>query len=212
MIVRDVHDILESWAPKEIAWDRDNVGLQVGSMKRRVRKIWVALDATDEVLLEARAKKIDLVITHHPLLFHPVRSVTPEERVGRLVHFLAQNGIALYSAHTNLDFTRGGVNFALARRLGLHDLEFLRKDQSGLKKIVTFVPKVHVEAVASAMALAGAGTIGDYDECSFREEGTGTFKARTGAKPFVGGVGRLEKVDEGRVGMVLPRWRGGGRV
>jgi dinuclear metal center YbgI/SA1388 family protein len=207
MIVRDVHDVLESWAPKEIAWDRDNVGLQVGSMKRRVRRILVALDVTDEVLLEARSKKIDLVITHHPLLFHPVRSLTPEDRVGRLVHMLARSGIALYSAHTNLDFAQDGVSFALARRLGLHGLEFLRKDQSVLMKIVTFVPKAHLEAVASAMAGAGAGTIGDYDDCSFRAEGTGTFKARTGAKPFTGGVNRLEKVDEVRLEMVLPRWR-----
>jgi dinuclear metal center YbgI/SA1388 family protein len=207
MIVRDVHEILESWAPKGIAWERDNVGLQVGSMNRRVRKILVALDVTDEVLLEARAKKIDLVISHHPLLFHPVKSVTTEDRVGRLVHLLAQSGIALYSAHTNLDFTRGGVNFTLARRLGLHDLDFLRKDQNVLKKIVTFVPRLHVEAVTAAMAAAGAGTIGEYDECSFRVEGTGTFKAAKGAKPFVGGIGRLEKVEEVRLEMVLPRWR-----
>lgn len=207
MIVRDVQDILESWAPKEIAWERDNIGLQVGSMNRRVRKILVALDATDEVLQEAREKNIDLIVSHHPLLFHPVRSVTPEDRVGRLVQRLAQSGIALYSAHTNLDFTRGGVSFALADRLGLHDLDFLQKDQSVLKKIVTFVPPAHAEAVAAAMASAGAGTIGNYESCSFRVEGTGTFKAAAGARPFIGGTGSLEKVDEVRLEMILPRWR-----
>jgi len=207
MVVRDVHEILESWAPGEIAWERDNIGLQVGSMSRRVRKILVALDVTDEVVREAREKDIDLIISHHPLLFHPVRNVTLDDRVGRLVHRLAQSGIALYSAHTNLDFTRGGVSFALAGRLGLHDPDFLQKDQSVLKKIVVFVPADHADAVAAAMASAGAGKIGNYESCSFRVDGTGFFKPMAGAKPFIGATGRLEKVREVRLEMILPRWK-----
>jgi len=207
MIVRDVHEILEAWAPKEIAWERDNVGLQVGSMLRRVQKILVSLDVTDEVVREAREKKIDLIISHHPLLFHPVKSVCGEDRVGRLIHELARNKISLYAAHTNLDFAEGGVSFALAGRLGLRNLDFLQKDQFVLKKVVVFVPADHVESVTAAMADAGAGRIGQYDHCSFRTPGTGTFRPLRGAKPFIGKKGRLEKVEEVRLEMVVPSWK-----
>src|ERR1041385_2180217 len=129
MTVRDVHDILNAWAPKETAWERDNVGLQVGSMARRVRTILVALDMTDEVLAEARDKKVDLIVTHHPLLFHPAGKVTLADRVGRLVYRLPESGIALYSAHTNHDAARGGGSFALAGRLRLQEPEFLEQDR-----------------------------------------------------------------------------------
>ncbi len=207
MTVRDVHDILDAWAPKETAWERDNVGLQVGSMARRVRTILVALDVTDDVLAEAREKKVDLIVSHHPLLFHPARSVTLDDRVGRLVYRLAESGIALYSAHTNLDAAREGVSFALAGRLGLRDPEFLEQDRRGMKKIAVFVPAGHVDAVMAAMAAAGAGRIGKYEMCSFRVGGTGTFKPAAGAKPYKGAAGRLEKADEIRLEMILPSWR-----
>jgi dinuclear metal center YbgI/SA1388 family protein len=207
MIVRDVHEILEAWAPKEIAWERDNIGLQVGSMLRRVQKILVSLDVTDEVVREAREKKIDLIISHHPLLFHPVKSVSTEDRVGRLIHELARNGIALYAAHTNLDFAEGGVSFALAARLGLRNPVVLQKDQLVLKKVVVFVPADHIESVSAAMADAGAGGIGLYDHCSFRTRGTGTFRPLAGAKPFIGTKGRLERVEEVRLEMVVQSWK-----
>src|SRR5438309_8076155 len=151
MIVRDVHEILEAWAPKEIAWERDNVGLQVGSMLRRVQKILVSLDVTDEVVREAREKKIDLIISHHPLLFHPVKSVSGEDRVGRLIHELAKNGISLYAAHTNLDFAEGGVSFALAGRLGLRNTGFLRKTRSSRKKAACFFRPINMKWLPPAM-------------------------------------------------------------
>jgi|ERR1041384_4582977 dinuclear metal center YbgI/SA1388 family protein len=207
MTVRDVHDILNAWAPKETAWERDNVGLQVGSMARRVRTILVALDMTDEVLAEARDKKVDLIVTHHPLLFHPAGKVTLDDRVGRLVYRLAESGIALYSAHTNLDAARGGVSFALAGRLRLQEPEFLEQDRREMKKIAVFVPPDHVDAVMAAMAAAGAGTLGKYEMCSFRVGGTGTFRPAKGAKPFTGAVGTLEATDEVRLEMILPAWR-----
>ena len=125
MTIRDVQKIIESWAPKELAWERDNVGLQVGSSGKKVSKILVALDVTDELIAEARRKRVDLLVTHHPLLFHPLRSVDNDERVGRLVTALIKSDIALYAAHTNLDFTRNGVSATLAGKLGLYRLDIL---------------------------------------------------------------------------------------
>ncbi len=140
MVIKDIQQIIESWAPKEIAWERDNVGLQVGSPERRVRSILVALDVTRDVVDEARRKKIDLLISHHPLLFRPIRSVRGDDRVGHLVMELVRHDIALYSAHTNLDFVRTGVSAALAERLGVVNLRLLSGQSNLYKKVTVFVP------------------------------------------------------------------------
>ena len=206
MLVRDVEYILESWAPKEIAWERDNVGLQIGSHDKRVHKILVALDASEEVVVEAKKKDVDLIITHHPLLFRPPKSITPSDRVGNIVINLVQNNIALYSAHTNFDFTHGGVSFSLAEQLGLTNIAFLVNGQGHLRKVAVFVPAEHVDRVSEAMASTGAGAIGRYNHCSFRTEGTGTFRGGAGAKPFLGEAGKLEQVREVRLEMIVPRW------
>lgn len=207
MLVRDVQHILEVWAPRETAWERDNVGLQVGDHEKRVRRILVALDVNDEVVSEAAKKKVDLVITHHPLLFRPPKSITPTDRVGKILLRLIQRDIALYAAHTNLDFTSGGVSFALAERLGLKNSTFLAARGKDLRKIAVFVPSEYVEKVAEAMASAGAGIIGKYDHCSFRLEGKGTFKGQEGSKPFVGEAGKVEEVNEVRLEMIVPMWK-----
>lgn len=207
MRLQDLTSIIEKWAPREIAWEKDNVGLQIGDSHKNVRRILVALEISAEVIAEAKRKRVDLIVTHHPLLFHPLTSVSASDGVGKLTHELIRRNIAVYSAHTNLDLTRGGVSFALAERLGLRNVDFLHRTSGGLRKISVFVPPDHVEAVAKAMSEAGAGVIGDYEMCSFRIDGTGTFRARRGAKPFVGKVGNYEKVKEVRLEMIAPRWR-----
>ncbi len=207
MRIQDIINIIEEWAPPEIAWEKDNVGLQIGSRAGNVQRLLLALEISSEVVAEARRKKVDLIITHHPLLFRPLSSVSTSDNVGKLTYELIQSGIAVYTAHTNLDFTRGGVSFALAERLGLMDVDFLHRTGSGLKKVSVFVPQEHVESVAEAMGRAGAGIIGDYEMCSFRVSGTGTFRPRKGAKPFVGSVGKFEKVEEARLEMLAPSWR-----
>lgn len=206
MLVRDVAHILDSWAPRPIAWERDNVGLQVGDDRKRVTTILVALDVQADVLREAKSKRVDLVVSHHPLLFHPLRSVTKGDRRGNIVFDLIRNDIAVYALHTNYDFTHGGVSFALAETLGLENVSFLQPLRDGMRKIAVFVPADHADSVAEAMAEAGAGTIGVYDSCSFRVEGVGTFRGRKGAKPFLGKAGTLERVNETRVEMIVPQW------
>jgi dinuclear metal center YbgI/SA1388 family protein len=207
MRVRDIQKVIEAWAPRETAWEGDNVGLQVGSGDQKVQRILVALEITPQILSEARRKKVDLIITHHPLLFHPLRSVTDATDSGKLVQEIVRNGISVYSAHTNLDSVRNGVSFVLAERLGLTEVDFLQRSSSGMKKIVVFVPPDHAEAVAEEMSSAGAGVIGDYDRCSFRINGTGTFQPRAGASPFAGTVGALQNVPEVRLEMLVPIWR-----
>ena len=207
MVIRDIQQILEKWAPPALAWERDNVGLQIGSPERKVRRIVVALDTTDGVIDEAQKQRADLVISHHPLLFHPPRALRETDRIGRMVQRLIQNKIAVYAAHTNLDFTSGGVSFALAERLGIEHPSILSGNHRVEKKVVTFVPRDHADSVRSAMAEAGAGEIGYYTSCSFQVEGSGSFRAGAGAHPAVGRSGVLEQIDEVRLEMIVPEWK-----
>ena len=123
--IGDIGEALEGWAPRDSAQDYDNVGLQVGDARRTVARALIALDLTPAVLDEARRHDATLIITHHPLLFHPLRSVTADGFVSSLALRLAESGIALYSIHTNLDAAPGGVSFALAEHLGLKETRFL---------------------------------------------------------------------------------------
>jgi dinuclear metal center YbgI/SA1388 family protein len=123
--IHQVARFLEQWAPRASAQSYDNVGLQVGDPQAEVHTAVLALDMTPAVLEEARAVEASLVITHHPLIFRPLRHVTTAEYTSNLTLRLAAEGVALYSIHTNLDAASGGVSFALGRQLGLTDLEFL---------------------------------------------------------------------------------------
>ncbi|GIV59925.1 MAG: Nif3-like dinuclear metal center hexameric protein [Rhodothermaceae bacterium] len=204
--IREITAALEAWAPPGSAQSYDNVGLQVGDAGQRVRHALVALDLTPAVLEEARSTGATLIITHHPLLFHPLRRLTPDDLAGGLALRLAEAGIALYSLHTNLDAAPGGVSFALAERLGLTDVRFLDPLPETLCKLVTFVPSSHFDAVRAALAEAGAGRIGDYDACAFALEGTGFFRPGAEADPFIGRAGALESVREMRLEVEVARW------
>lgn len=119
MKVKDIAKHIEKWCPTRLAEDWDNVGLQVGDPNQEVKRVLVALDAIEEVIDEAMEKKIDLIVTHHPLMFDPVKRVTTETPVGKNIHKLIQNNISVYSAHTNLDSAKGGINDVLVERLEL---------------------------------------------------------------------------------------------
>jgi len=205
--VRHVAEILESWAPKAAAWERDNIGLLAGSATANVKKILVALDCTQEVVAEATRTKADLLITHHPLIFRPVSSVTDRDRVGALLTSLIRAKISLYAAHTNLDFTRTGVSYVLAQLLGIKEPQVLHPSENLYKKIAVFVPEDYLGRVMEAMSAAGAGRIGNYDSCSYLVIGTGTFRPLADAKPFIGSKDRLERVVEVRLEMIALSWK-----
>lgn len=199
---------LETWAPPGSAQSYDNVGLQVGDRYKNISRALVALDLTPGVIDEARQVNADVIITHHPLIFRPLRNLTTENWSGGLALKLAEAGIALYSIHTNLDAARGGVSFALARLLDLDDIRFLSQQKESLYKLATFVPESHFEQVRLALARAGAGRIGDYDSCAFITPGTGYFKPGEEANPFIGkSGGETESVREIKIEVEVERWR-----
>jgi dinuclear metal center YbgI/SA1388 family protein len=198
---------MEEWAPPALAWEKDNIGLLVGSASSPVKRIIVALDVSREVVAEAKKKQADLIVAHHPLIFRSVRSLTDRSRVGRLVTELVRARIAVYAAHTNLDFTNNGVSAALAHKLGILNVRPLQKDVAPYEKITTFVPREHTDRVMRAMGAAGAGMIGNYDLASFSSEGEGTFRPLENARPYIGKKNILEKVRENRLEMIAPHWK-----
>ncbi len=208
MTVSDIIKHIEDWAPKSIAWQKDNVGLQVGLTKQKVSNIILCLEVTDKVIDEAIKKKCNLIISHHPLLFHPLKKIDPEKDLtSSLVNKLIKSDITLFSAHTNLDFTKHGVSFELAKTLGLTNIEFLVNQKSNQNKFVVFVPEENVDEVSKAIFEAGGGIIGEYDSCSFRINGEGTFKGSDKSKPYIGKKENLEKVKEVRLEALADEWK-----
>jgi dinuclear metal center YbgI/SA1388 family protein len=198
---------IEKWAPPALAESYDNPGLQVGRADHAVSRALIALDMTPQVLDEAIDLGCELIVTHHPLVFSPLKSLTNESYVSNLALRLAESGIALYSAHTNLDSARGGVSFALAEQLGLINVDFLMHKADAVVKLVTFLPEGSADAVRTALADAGCGQIGQYTECLFESSGTGHFKPGAGTDPAVGdAAGPAEKVDEIRLETEVARW------
>ncbi len=152
--IRDIARALEAWAPPASAQSYDNVGLQVGDASREVEQALIALDLTPQVLEEAKTQGATLIITHHPLIFRPLRNVTTANPVSGLAFRLAEAGIALYSIHTNLDAAPAGVSFSLAEQLGLRDVQFLDTMDEALYKLVVFT--ADAEATQNALAEGGA--------------------------------------------------------
>ncbi|MFO8100403.1 MAG: Nif3-like dinuclear metal center hexameric protein [Salinibacter sp.] len=205
--IADIADALEAWAPPGSAQDYDNVGLQVGDASRAVTTALLALDATPQVLDEARRRDADLVVTHHPLLFRPLDGVTTDGYVSNLALRFAEAQIGLYSIHTNLDAAPGGVSFALGSQLGLTELTFLDGVDEALYKLAVFVPEDAFDAVRQALATAGAGRIGDYEACAFAVEGTGFFKPGADTDPHIGTAGGgVESADERKLEVEVARW------
>src|SRR5690625_2319087 len=196
--------MMEAWAPKKLAYDWDNVGLQIGSFQKPVRKVMVTLDVLESVVDEAVEKDVNLIIAHHPFMFKPMKQLNTDSPKGRIIHKLLQNDITVYASHTNLDAASGVVNDMLCDLLGVDDRETLiRTYTEQLYKLAVYVPLTHVDAVRNALSNAGAGHIGNYSHCTFQTEGQGTFKPLEGTDPFIGTQNTLEKVQEVKVETIV---------
>jgi dinuclear metal center YbgI/SA1388 family protein len=206
--LRDVVRLLDGLYPPSSAQDWDAVGLVCGDPDQPVRSVLLAVDPTTDVVTEALDQKVDLLLVHHPLLLRPVTSVAATAFKGRIVHRLIKGGCGLYVAHTNADVAAPGVSDALARVLGLGDLEpLVPVPLAPLDKVVAFVPAADAEQLVDALSAAGAGAVGAYSRVAWTSTGTGTFLPGDGADPAIGSPGTVEAVDEIRVEMVLPRAR-----
>lgn len=205
--VEEFMTIMEELAPAALAEDWDSIGLQAGSRRDQLDSVLVALNVDDAVIDEALAHGCQLILTHHPLIFSPLSSVSDDEPAGRLAGRALREGLAVFAAHTNLDAAPGGLADQLAGIIGLLRVRPLKPAPAPWSKLATFVPPDAIEGVRAALFAAGGGRIGDYEHCSWITGGTGTFRALPGAVPVAGQVGREETVDELRLELVFPAAR-----
>lgn len=196
--------VLESIAPPHLAEDWDNCGLILGSTSREVSKILVALEINEAVVSEAVAKSVDLIVTHHPLIFKAIKKINDLDPIGKLLLKLAKQGISVYSCHTNLDIATGGTNDYLASRFSLKKVRPLTVEKTPTcYKLIVFTPTTHTDAVRKVMSDQGAGQIGNYSDCAFVSNGIGMFKPQSGAQPFLGTVDVLEQVSEDKLEFIV---------
>ena len=204
MKISEITQFLESIAPVGLQENYDNAGLIVGSGESECSGIIISLDVTEEVVKEAIAKKCNLIVGHHPIIFKGLKKINGKNYVERTVITAIKNDIAIYAIHTNLDNVLEGVNKKIAEKLQLQNCKVLLPKEGTLEKLVTFAPVKKAEEVRNALFEAGAGSIGNYDQCSFNVEGTGTFRALEGSDPYVGEKGKQHQENEARIEVVFP--------
>lgn len=204
--IQDLLGLLNGLYPPALAEDWDNVGLQVGDPTAEVNRVMICLDADTAAIKKAVEAGAQALVAHHPLLFKGLKKISPLDEPGSSVYAAICSGVSVICAHTNLDRARNGLNDWLAARVGLVSTEPLLGGREGeLLKLVVFVPEGHQEKVTDALFAAGAGHIGDYDCCAFRVPGQGSFRPGEGTDPYLGRQGVLERTDEWRIEVIVPR-------
>lgn len=206
MQIQEIIQKLEAFAPPQYQEPYDNCGLLTGQSSWNCTGIICTLDVTEAVVLEAKAKGCNLIIAHHPIIFSGLKKINGKNYVEQTVIAAIKNDIAIYAIHTNLDNVQLGVNNEIANRLGLVNTKILQPKQNLLSKLIVFVPNAYAPKVRQAIFDAGAGNIGNYSECSFNSEGTGTFKANKTAKPFVGELEELHSEPEIKIEAIMPNF------
>lgn len=202
MLLKEITAHLESIAPLAYQESYDNAGLICGSPDMEIQAALICLDSTEAVIDEAIATGCNLIIAHHPIVFSGLKKFNGKNYVERVIIKAIRHHIAIYAAHTNLDNVLNGVNGKIAEKLGLVGPAILSNRQNGLKKLAVFCPESASAEVRAALFAAGAGQIGNYDECSFNTPGTGTFRAGEGARPYVGEKGLQHQEKETKIEVI----------
>ncbi len=194
---------LEQLAPLSYQESYDNSGLITGSPEMEITGALICLDSTEEIIDEAIRTDCNLVIAHHPIVFSGIKKLNGKNYVERTLIKAIKNNIAIYAIHTNLDNVLNGVNHEISNRIGLINTRILAPKSGLLKKLITYAPENQAESVKTALFMAGAGNIGNYDECSFTVNGTGTFRGNESSNPAVGQKGERHQEPESRIEVIF---------
>lgn len=203
MKLKEIADFLDSVIPLSFQEDYDNSGLQCGIPELEVSSALLTLDVTEEVVREAACTGCNMIISHHPVIFRPLKRISAGTPAEKIITRAIRQDIAIYSAHTNLDIIENGVSRKMAEKLGLSGIRVLSPLKNRLLKLVAYIPDDHLDRVRQAVYDAGAGVIGNYDSCGFTVSGTGSFRAGEMADPFVGEKGRIHFEKESRFETIL---------
>lgn len=212
MLITEFIRALEEIVPLgSIGYEKDAVGMQVSLPRNaELAKILIAYEVTQTVIDEAKSRGANLILAFHPLIFPSVRSIGDNDRTGVLIRQLVKHDIGLYIQHTAFDtHPRFGTSRLMAEVLELENITSLTPLRNLMNKIVVFVPVEASRTIADRMSAAGAGRIGDYTDCSFTLEGTGTFFKSTGE---TNRSKVLERVNEVRIEMICDKWNTGKAV
>jgi dinuclear metal center YbgI/SA1388 family protein len=205
MKLSEIVSVIEAFAPLAYQENYDNAGLIIGDTFRNIKKALITIDITEEVIDEAINVGAGLIISHHPVIFNGIKKITGSTHTERIIIKAIKNDLAVYSAHTNLDNIKEGVNLKICQKLGLTNTRILCPIKGELRKLVTFVPPDHADNVRSALFSAGAGQIGEYEQCSYNLEGMGTFKGSEYTNPYTGQKGKLHFEKEIRIETIFPK-------
>ena len=199
MKIKGIFTLLEEMAPLAYAEDFDNVGLIIGDQEQELKGILVCHDALENVIDEAISKKCNLVVCFHPILFSGLKKITGKNYFEKSILKAIKNDIAIYSVHTALDNHENGVNKIFSNALGLVNTKILIPKQNFIQKLVTYTVPENAYAVRTAMQNAGAGKIGNYENCSFNSNGFSTYQGNEYSNPVIGTKGELTKTNEVKI-------------
>jgi len=203
MKLKDLTSFLDSAVPLSFQEGYDNSGLQVGLPDKEISSAMVTLDVTEEVLDEAAHACCDVIISHHPLIFQGIKRLSGKSSTERILLKAIKVGIAIYSAHTNLDVVSFGVSRKMAEKMKLSNIRVLAPLKEKLIKLVTFIPEASLDKVRDSIFSAGAGVIGNYDRCGFTTSGTGSFRGNEHTDPYAGKKGSIHFEKEIRFETIL---------
>ena len=186
MIVKEVIDYLDEFAPLCYAEEFVNVGLIIGDYTQKVNGILVTLDSTESVIDEAIKSKCNLIISFHPIIFNDIKSITTKTYVDRVIHKTIKNNISIVAMHTSLDNSMKGVNSAICKKLDIKNYKILIPKRETIKKLTTYIPSENVAELKSEIFKIGGGSLGKYENCSFSYKGLGSFKGNEKSNPKIG--------------------------
>jgi len=195
MLIKKAIEYLEELAPTYYAESYDNVGLLVGDKNTKLSGILITHDTLPEVVDEAIEKGLNLIVSFHPIIFSGLKKITGHSYIEKTVIKAIKNDIAIFAIHTALDMSWQGVNDIILKKLGAINKQILLPKEKTIKKLTTYVPINSADKVRDALFKIGAGSIGNYSDCSFNINGNGTFKGNEKSNPVIGkkGIAQIEE-------------------
>ena len=205
MFVSDIIKIIEDWAPIEYSEDFDNVGLLTGDPNSNCTGVLITLDTIELIVDEAIKKKCNLIVSFHPIIFSSLKKISKSDYVQKTIYKAIQNNISIYAIHTSLDNHKYGVNYKIAEKLNLINTQILLPKNDTLRKLIVNVPESNENDLLKALHNAGAGILGNYENCSFSIEGKGTFKGNELSKPNIGDPQKKTSIVEKQIQLVFQK-------
>jgi dinuclear metal center YbgI/SA1388 family protein len=204
MKIADIIDCIEEIAPKSYQESYDNAGLIIGNRQAECTGVLICLDSLETIVDEAITLKYNLIVAHHPVVFSGLKQITGKNYVERIIIKAIKNDIAIYAAHTNLDNVQQGVNAKIGEKLGIKNYKILQPKNKVLKKLYSYTPVQYTQQILRALFDAGAGQIGNYSECCFLVNGTGTYFPNDEAQPALGEKNKRNAENEDKIEVIFP--------